>query len=388
MAPGSFSVSECRKYLLARCAFVGLDVFVQDGRRNIMYYLCFIVPWTYMTCCFYTLYVLQNDTTSIMQCLVVWGAAGQVNIKINLAYWYRKDLRQIYDFIRKKQESAEYEPEVEEIYKKWAKRHYLVQKLLVYVLNNNLFMLSFYAILEAAIYNRRKYIVICNIPGLSTDPDVFPDYEFQSLFHIGCLFVGVNELVAMDGLLTYFIINGACLAETLILEVKRMSSLIEKDSNKNFSDEDTTRYIRRLCLLHREYIDYVNRLEGMYNRMFLMKFGTYAISGSVGLYAARITDWYAVYAIVFSTVFQLFFFCSFGSVIENKNTEILDVLYESNWTGMSVKNRRMILFMIQRAKTVETISVGHLSPLNLETGMSTYKVLYSYFLLLKDAVNV
>lgn len=70
-----------------------------------------------------------------------------------------------------------------------------------------------------------------------------------------------------------------------------------------------------------------------------------------------------------------------------QNQAIAEALYNSSWFTMSISNRKMILFMLQRARTVPTLSVGHLAPLNLETGMDIYKTLYSYFLLLKDAFN-
>ncbi|XP_055714139.1 uncharacterized protein LOC129808287 [Phlebotomus papatasi] len=296
----TFSVGESREYLLKRCAFMGLDVFLRDGRKNLWYYLCFWVPMAYQICCFYTLYLERNNPVIIMQCLSVWGAAGQAS--------------------------------------------------------------------------------------LNPDPSAgFPDYEIQVAIHVACLFVGINELVALDGLYTYFIFNAASMADGLIIHVRNMSSQVRQNS---INDTETRKCIKHLAQLHREYMDYVKRLDKMYYVMVLMQFGSFALSGSVGLYAARVSDWYAVYGIVFTSVFQLFFFCSLGSVIENKNTEISEELYGANWAEMSVENRRMILFMLHHAKNANTISVGHLSPLNLETGMSTYRILYSYFLLLQDAVKV
>uniref|UniRef100_A0A3F2ZDC1 Odorant receptor n=1 Tax=Lutzomyia longipalpis TaxID=7200 RepID=A0A3F2ZDC1_LUTLO len=385
MASGAFTVAKGREYLLKRCAFSGLDIFLRDGRKTISYYLCFWVPGLYMVFCVYSSYIHRSDHATVFQCLSVCGGAIQCSLKAHVAHIYRKDLRQVFEFVKRKYDEIQDDPEIEEHYCKKNRIHYILQRLLLYIINMNLVMFAIYPVLYFVIYGKRKFVVICNIPGLNPYPEAgFPDYEIQTAFHIGCLFVGTNELVCLDGLFGYFVLNGAAMADTLITHVRRMSSLLVKES---LTDIETTAFIRYLGQLHQEYINYVNRLDRIYNLMFLIQFASFALSGSIGLYAARVSNWYAAYWLAMTAVFQLFFFCSMGSVIESKNFKISEELYKAQWTSMNVRNRRMLIFIMQRARTQRGMTVGNISKLNLETGMDVYKILYSYSVLLMDAVK-
>uniref|UniRef100_A0A3F2ZDC5 Odorant receptor n=1 Tax=Lutzomyia longipalpis TaxID=7200 RepID=A0A3F2ZDC5_LUTLO len=386
MAARAFTVAKGREYLLKRCAFSGLDIFLRDGgKKTLSYYLSFVVPSFYQICCLYTCFILQNEPVTLLKCLSLWGAAGQCSIKIHLAHFHRKNFREKFNFIQQMQQKSENDPEISECFWKMNKTYHFLQKIIFYMYNVTLVLMGSYSLINFFVYGKRKFLVIMNVPGLNPDPEAgFPDYEIQTAVHLVCLFVGINELVALDGIFTYFVLNGAVIADNLIIHVRRMSLLVGQDSLTN---SDTAAFIRHLSQLHQEYIGYVNRLDRMYNLMFLMQFGSFALSGSVGLYAARISDWYAVYWIVICNVFQLFFSCALGSIIESKNSLILDELYNTQWTSMNVRNRRMLMFIMQRARTQRGMTVGNISKLNLETGMDIYKILYSYSILLMDAVE-
>lgn len=377
---------------------------------------------------------------------------------MNLAYFTRKSIRNTFEFLKGKQEKAEDDPKVNEAFVKWNRRYHFLQRILLFALNSNLITLSSYSILNFLVFNKRKFVLVCYIPGkrvmvdqhrnsvtcnvfdsglgLNPDPSAgFPDYEIQVAIHLACLFVGINELVALDGLYTYFIFNAASMADGLIIHVRNMSCQVRQNS---INDAETRKCIKHLAQLHREYMDYVKRLDTMYYVMVLMQFGSFALSGSVGLYAARVVSlcnlllrskphlsqkfYLQNLYLFFSRAIGMpcmelysrrsFNYSSFApsapsSKIRSmlytlltlfnhsdqffsyrQNTEISEELYGANWAEMNAENRRMMLFMLHHAKNTNTISVGHLSPLNLETGMSTYRILYSYFLLLQDAVKV
>uniref|UniRef100_A0A3F2ZDB8 Odorant receptor n=1 Tax=Lutzomyia longipalpis TaxID=7200 RepID=A0A3F2ZDB8_LUTLO len=382
MAQGGFTVVDSRSYTLFLCRMVGFDVFIQKAPRRFVYYLCFWVNTSYHIFCLYTFYKHRHDLMTVLQCLSVWGAAGQCSVKTFLALIYRKTMREAFHFLNEKQDKSKDDSEVYTRYLKWAKRLNLIQRTIFYVLSNNIVLLSLYVLLSIVIFNERKHLLICNIPGLDFDPYApFPSYEIHVFYQFIALVAGVYELIALDGLFAYFVCNGAAIAETLLLKTRSLSMSIE--GNK-ITDETTTERIKELVFLHREYMNYVYLLDRMYSTMLLMQFGSFALSGSVALYVGGTSDWFAVYGVVLTSFTQLFFYNLLGTVLQTKNQEISQEFFEINWLKMSVNNKKYILLMLQCSQRMKTITVGHLAPLNLETGMSIYKALYSYFLLLKD----
>ncbi|XP_055678207.1 odorant receptor 30a-like [Lutzomyia longipalpis] len=378
------TVADSRDFVVLLCRIIDLDPLIRDRRRTILFYACFIYPFFFHSFTLYTLYYHRNDIQTFLKCISIWGAAGQCSFKTINAYIYQKRIRKIFDMITYKQTESENDAEIHEMYLKWAKRLSVLLKLLFYTLTLNIIFFSLYAFL-GIVLGSPQFIFVLNIPGFNTDPKAgFPDYEIQLLYQLGALVIGVYEVIALDGLIAYFILSGVSMGDSIIVTIQRMSTAV---LDERTSSEDTAEAIKRIIQLHWEYLSYINNLDEMYNGMFLMQFGSFAFSGSVAMYAGRSTDYFALYSIVLTSLFQLFFYNSLGSIIETKNQDIAFELYNTNWFYMSLSNRKKLLLMLQRAQTVKALTVGHLAPLNLETGMSIYKTLYSYFLLLKDAFN-
>ncbi|GAB0089629.1 Odorant receptor [Sergentomyia squamirostris] len=376
------TVADSREFLIYLCRIIDLDPLITDRPRTILFYACFIYPCFFHLFSFYTFYQYRDDIVPFLQCVSLWGAGAQCSFKTFKAYIYRKRIRRIFDFITRKQEASIEDYQVYEKYLKWGKRLTIILRMLLYTLISNIIFFALYLIL-GIIFNDPKFIFILNIPGLDPNPAAgFPDYHIQLTFQCIALYIGVFELAALDGIFAYFALNAASIGDSLCVSIERMSRNVE---HENATHQRTTKQIQQIILAHRQYLNFIVSLDEIFCKIFLLQFGTYALTGSVGLYVGRISDWFAIYAIVVTSLFQLFFYNSIGSVIETKNQDIADEFYRTSWFLMSNNNQKLILFMLQRARTMPTLSVGHLAPLNLETGMSIYKKLYSYFLLLKDA---
>uniref|UniRef100_A0A7G3AMD3 Putative membrane protein n=1 Tax=Lutzomyia longipalpis TaxID=7200 RepID=A0A7G3AMD3_LUTLO len=208
----------------------------------------------------------------------------QCSFKTINAYIYQKRIRKIFDMITYKQTESENDAEIHEMYLKWAKRLSVLLKLLFYTLTLNIIFFSLYAFL-GIVLGSPQFIFVLNIPGFNTDPKAgFPDYEIQLLYQLGALVIGVYEVIALDGLIAYFILSGVSMGDSIIVTIQRMSTAV---LDERTSSEDTAEAIKRIIQLHWEYLSYINNLDEMYNGMFLMQFGSFAFSGSVAMYAGR-----------------------------------------------------------------------------------------------------
>lgn len=186
-----------------------------------------------------------------------------------------------------KQTECEDDAEIYGNYLRWGKRLSFILKMLTYTLTSNFIFFSLYLLLGIAMKNR-KFIFILNIPGLDPNPNApFPNYEVQLTFQLVALYIGVFEVIGLDGLFAYFTMNAASIGESIIVTIERLSMKVDKE---RITNDETAKELKRIIHIHRNYLDFINLMDQIYNGMFLMQFGSFAFSGSLALYVGRIVS--------------------------------------------------------------------------------------------------
>lgn len=222
---------------------------------------------------------VSNDTLckSLQQC----------SFKTIIAYIHQKRIREMFDMITCKQTECEDDAEIYGNYLRWGKRLSFILKMLTYTLTSNFIFFSLYLLLGIAMKNR-KFIFILNIPGLDPNPNApFPNYEVQLTFQLVALYIGVFEVIGLDGLFAYFTMNAASIGESIIVTIERLSMKVDKE---RITNDETAKELKRIIHIHRNYLDFINLMDQIYNGMFLMQFGSFAFSGSLALYVGRIVS--------------------------------------------------------------------------------------------------
>ncbi|XP_049821496.1 odorant receptor 30a-like [Aethina tumida] len=80
---------------------------------------------------------------------------------------------------------------------------------------------------------------------------------------------------------------------------------------------------------------------------------------------------------------QIAMYCYFGHNIMTSSSEITTACYMSNWLNFSVKVRKMLILIMERAKRPLIITAGRYFILNLATLMAILKASYSCLALLQ-----
>ncbi|XP_078032556.1 uncharacterized protein LOC144467570 [Augochlora pura] len=83
------------------------------------------------------------------------------------------------------------------------------------------------------------------------------------------------------------------------------------------------------------------------------------------------------------TVLQVFYYCWFGNEVKLKSLEVTDMIFESGWTSLSNKAKKILLVMMRRATEPIELSSLHIITVNLETFKAMLKMSYSIFSLLR-----
>ncbi|XP_076377263.1 odorant receptor 4-like isoform X1 [Megalopta genalis] len=85
------------------------------------------------------------------------------------------------------------------------------------------------------------------------------------------------------------------------------------------------------------------------------------------------------------TLMQIFYFCWFGNEVKLKSLEVPDMIFESEWTSLSDKTKKILLLMMRRGMVPIEFTSLHIVSVNLETFKVMVKTSYSVFNLLQQS---
>lgn len=59
--------------------------------------------------------------------------------------------------------------------------------------------------------------------------------------------------------------------------------------------------------------------------------------------------------------------CYFGSLIIARSDALTTCVYKSNWSNIGLKERKLIIILMERLKRTACVTVGQLFPMHLQT---------------------
>ncbi|KAL7301813.1 hypothetical protein TKK_0005422 [Trichogramma kaykai] len=74
---------------------------------------------------------------------------------------------------------------------------------------------------------------------------------------------------------------------------------------------------------------------------------------------------------------QMFIYCYFGNKLTSKSEEFALGLFASNWTDLSIKSKKKILFMITRSMKSVSISKLFYMVLSLDSFVNILRISYA-----------
>ncbi|XP_076377242.1 odorant receptor 10-like [Megalopta genalis] len=145
----------------------------------------------------------------------------------------------------------------------------------------------------------------------------------------------------------------------------------------------------KLCALHHDQIyKFANMVNNEFKSVTFMQFVESTAVLCFSLYQLTLSELNGSLAdvalYVTCTLLQILYFCWFGNEIKLKSLEVPNMIFESEWTSLSTKTKKILLMMMNRATVPIEFTSIHIVTVNLETFKTLVKTAYSVFNLLQQ----
>lgn len=87
-----------------------------------------------------------------------------------------------------------------------------------------------------------------------------------------------------------------------------------------------------------------------------------------------------------SYLYMVMAYAFFGTLIEVQSERLCFVIGQMRWYLLSVRHRRMYLLMLQHSQSSACITVFGKIKLNVETGLSILKSIYTAYMMLESTL--
>ncbi|XP_043680366.1 odorant receptor 46a-like isoform X2 [Vespula pensylvanica] len=211
------------------------------------------------------------------------------------------------------------------------------------------------------------------LPFDSTTPVIY--YLTYTQQMLGMTLAGFLN-VALDSLICGIFIHICC-------QIKILENRLMKISNEQEA-------LLKLCVRHHECIykfaDNVNKTFGLI--MFIQFFGS-TMTVSFTLYQlTKISSTSVEYAkmslYMYCMLIQIYLYCWYGNLITLKSREIINNIFDINWTRLDNSIKTSLLIMMNRTMNPISLVVMKIFSLNLDSFISIIKTAYSAYNLLQQ----
>ncbi|KAL1397683.1 hypothetical protein pipiens_009578 [Culex pipiens pipiens] len=178
--------------------------------------------------------------------------------------------------------------------------------------------------------------------------------------------------------LAFFMPVAACV-DAFGNEVEELNSMLKLEERDDRAIRDQ---LNRIVKLHQLLNEYEAMLEKLYSLMFLNKVGLIylgIISAIVVILKSNDRMAYIFFALQFEQLTQS---CLMGTIVTVKNDQLMDHLYDINWYQLTPDQAKDLRFILHRAQSPTSVTIGKYAPLNLESYKRIVKSIYTYVMIL------
>ncbi|XP_018392491.1 PREDICTED: odorant receptor 46a-like [Cyphomyrmex costatus] len=215
-------------------------------------------------------------------------------------------------------------------------------------------------------------------------------YLLTYLEQIAVVFYGVSLNVAFDSLVYGFIIHTCGQIELLCYRLSETFRFLQENNKKmehdvieNFAIAECVRHHISLCNITR-------RIQSLFMWIITTLFFFSLITLCSSVYQMSNKKILSVEFFIFlvylgAMLFQVFSYCWYGNELDLKNKSIAYAIYASDWTGISIKQRKSLSFIMMMSQGGRILSFYGICSLVLNTFTWILKTSYSSFNLIQQA---
>ncbi|KAF3054236.1 Odorant receptor 022 [Nylanderia fulva] len=206
------------------------------------------------------------------------------------------------------------------------------------------------------------------------------------------LIYGVLLNVSFDSLVYGFIIHTCGQIELLCHRLTEIFRSLQENNEKN-PNKAIENFAITECVKHHILVyDIIHKIQSLFVWTVAALFFVSLITLCTSIYQMSRTELLSPEFFIFSMylgsmMFQVFSYCWYGNELDLKNKNIAYALYASNWTTISIEQRKKLLFVMMKSQKGMILSFHGICTLNLNTFTWIMKTSYSAFNLLQQASN-
>ncbi|XP_068915595.1 odorant receptor 46a-like isoform X1 [Tenebrio molitor] len=158
---------------------------------------------------------------------------------------------------------------------------------------------------------------------------------------------------------------------------------------RNIKSGDRSKQIIECVQHHKKILSFAQSSNKVFNEMVLGQFFTTSASLALGMFEFTLVQplssegiWVTMY--LSSMTVQIFLYCWFGNLVEDRSSQIPYSAFESDWTGIPIEAKKNLLIFIMRSQKPIKMSAINLFSLSLSTFTTILRTSWSYFAVLRQ----
>ncbi|XP_051172779.1 odorant receptor 9a-like [Leptopilina boulardi] len=217
------------------------------------------------------------------------------------------------------------------------------------------------------------------------------DYYYLIYLHsILAAFITLTNIVAVDFI---FLTTAQHACGMFQLLGYRLANVVDKNYKVNkcdiIEDNKINQRMVRCIQLYNGILEFTENIELSFSNMFLLIFGINMLIISFQGVQIVLNLNNTPILIRFGTFFlgqiiHLFYNTIPGQMLIDESSKVSQYCYECNWTEMSIKSQKLLLFILLRASRECKVSAGKIYTISMENYSSVLKTSFSYLSVLSS----
>ncbi|XP_038117184.1 putative odorant receptor 83c [Culex quinquefasciatus] len=254
----------------------------------------------------------------------------------------------------------------------------LFQKFILMIYTITSVVIIFGPNLLWVILDEKIFIMVYFVPGI--DGNSTEGFLLNLTLHAIMLPAAICVYVSLECTFMTLIIPVGAYVDAFGNEVSKLNSALNlPERNEAAIHEQLNRIVR----LHQLLIEYESKLQELYSLAILVKIGLVylgIISAIVVIFKSH--DDRIAYNYLMLQFEHLTRYCMMGTVITDKNDQLLEHIADINWYQMDQDQAMRLILMLLLAQNATSVTIGNFRALNAETYVEILKSIYSYAMVL------
>ncbi|XP_013110983.1 odorant receptor 67d [Stomoxys calcitrans] len=365
---------------------VGANVFRHDYRIGPMTVIVTLAVNSFFALNFYTVYVgvvKEKHYTVVMQSLCIVGTGIQGFSKLICAISNQGMMRYIASEIEFMY--SEYENKSQRYVEQLNKAVKTLKSILLVIFK--IYAILTIALISVPVYyylilNQKMFIFELQLPGI--DKNTILGFFLLQAFNALCVVLSGFGNFAADTAFFLMVAHTTLMKDILKCKFNDLDDILRQYSRDRTKTETT---LRDIFQWHQRYLKFTETNTKIFFWIIFAQV-TSSVMGIIGNTVSMfLGEWPVAPVYLVSSFIIMYCYCAMGNLVEISNDDVTTAIYDCLWYELTVPEQKMILIMLRESQKTESLSVGGIRPLTMNTGLQLTKTIYTVAMLLNESLN-